>query len=140
MDSGSKVSDSETGEKESTGPPPPPRTAFASSSSSPSFATASFDAAPGESQFHAYLRRTTAHGLGRVVKRSDSSRFVWIALCLAIYGITVLIFGLMTKNYNDPDELVIQLDLEEVRTWSTMASCLQLHNRGGLAQQNGPSL
>ena len=123
MDSNGKVSDGETGEKESTAvpPPPPPRTAFASSSSSSSssFAIASFDVAPGESEFHAYLRRTTAHGLSRIVKRSDSSRFVWIAFCVAIYGITVLIFGLMAQNYNDPDELVIQLDLEEVcsSTW-----------------------
>ena len=127
MDSDRRISDGETGEKESTAPPPPPpRTAFASSSSSSSsFAIASFDVAPGESEFHAYLRRTTAHGLSRIVKRSDSSRFVWIAFCVAIYGITVLIFGLMAQNYNDPDELVIQLDLEEVcSTWSmVMINC-----------------
>ena len=67
-----------------------------------------------EGDFRSYLRRTSAHGLSRIVKRSDWSRFVWIVLCIAIYGITVLIFGLMAKNYADPAELVIQLELEEV--------------------------
>ena len=67
-----------------------------------------------ESVFRAYLRRTSAHGLSRIVKRSDGSRYVWIMLCVGIYGFTILVFGLMVNNYNDPDDLVIQLELEEV--------------------------
>ena len=67
-----------------------------------------------ESNFGNFLRQTSAHGLPRIVKRHDQSRFVWIVVCLGIYGVTVLIFGLMATNYKDPNNLIIQLELEEV--------------------------
>ena len=51
--------------------------------------------------------------------RNDLTRYIWIVLCGTIYGITIIIFGLMAKDYNNQEELVIQLDLEEVSRLET---------------------
>jgi hypothetical protein len=56
-----------------------------------------------------FLHSTSAHGLSKLSIKNKWLRSLWVITCLTVYLSTFVIIGLLTKEYHDPENIVIRI-------------------------------